>query len=156
MSINTRSGFPAWALAIASAPFSASPMISKHFSFSRRLAKPFLKRVWSSASSTRMVFIEALLCQREPDDHLGSPSRDAVNAEFAAHRLGAIFHGLKAKAETCLQGSIREETPSVIFYGYSGGVVVIFYRYLPFRSPLVFHDVDQCLLDDAYHLDFYF
>src|SRR6266568_7252751 len=86
MSINTRSGFPAWALAIASAPFSASPMISKHFSFSRRLAKPFLKRVWSSASSTRMVFIESLLCQREPDDHLGSPSRDAVNAEFAAHR----------------------------------------------------------------------
>src|SRR5437667_4218713 len=154
MSINTRSGFPARALAIASAPFSASPMISKHFSFSRRLAKPFLESVWSSASSTRVVFIESLPCQREPDDHLGSPSRDAVNAEFAAHRIGAIFHGLKAKAETCLRGSIREETPSVILHGYSGGVVVILYRDLPLRRPRGFNDLGRGLMGETDELEF--
>jgi hypothetical protein len=46
------------------------------------------------------------------------------------------------------------ESLSVIFDGYSGGVIVIFYRDFSLRRVRVFNDIRQSLMDDADQLNF--
>src|SRR5215472_8860076 len=155
MSINTMSGLLASAFLITSAPSSASSMTSKPDCFSSRLARPFLKSVWSSANNRRMGFIRSLLSQRQPNNNHGAFFGSAVDANFPAHGIRSISHGLKTKMVAVLRDAILREALSVIFDTYCGIVVVSFYRDPSLRRASVFDNVSQSLVDYANELDLY-
>src|SRR5499433_4346843 len=154
MSIRTRSGLMAWAFLMASAPSSASATTSKPDSFSRRLAKPFLKRWWSSASNNRMVSIGIMFRQGQLNRHSRSTPRGAADTQPSTHRLGPIFHSLKAKMKAWFWAFTFTESLSIIFYGYSGGVIVTFDRDFTSGRARVFNDIRQGLMDDSDQLNF--
>src|SRR5262249_58299523 len=103
-----------------------------------------------------MVFIGIMFRQGQLNRHSRSTPRGAADTQPSTHRLGPIFHSLKAKMKAWFWAFTFTESLSIIFYGYSGGVIFTFDRdFIPFL-PRVFYDIRQGFLDDADLLNFNF